>query len=147
MQMEGISHIRALNWQSQCIDQNIKNLDISQGPNYIMHAIQQWLTLVLDLLAAALAVLVIGVAIAFKASTTGGQIGIALNAILAISHTLGRLLESWTQLEITLGAIARIKTLEETLLPEDRESENAEPSLEWPNKGSIEFQEVVAAYK
>lgn len=147
MQLEGISHIRAFGWQSQSIDQNIKNLGISQGPNYIMHAIQQWLTLVLELLVAGLAVLVVSLAIAFKASTTGGQIGIALNVILTISTTLVYLLMSWTQLETSLGAISRIKTLEETLLPEDREGEDSEPSLEWPEKGAIEFQEVVAAYK
>ncbi|RFU34159.1 hypothetical protein B7463_g2169, partial [Scytalidium lignicola] len=144
--VEGISHIRAFGWQSQSIDQNIKKLDVSQGPNYIMHAIQQWLTLVLDMLVAGLAVLVVSLAIAFKASTTGGQIGIALNVILTISSTLVRLLESWTQLETSLGAISRIKTLEETLLPEDKESEDFEPSPEWPDKGAIEFREVVAAY-
>src|SRR4051812_10172287 len=118
MQLEGISHIRALGWQSQSVDQNIRNLDISQGPNYLMHSIQQWLTLVLDLLVAGLAVLVVGLAVIFRTSTTGGQIGIALNVILGISATLMRLLESWTQLETSLGAVSRIKTLEETLLPE-----------------------------
>jgi len=52
-----------------------------------------------------------------------------------------------TQLETSLGAISRIKGLEETLLPEDNESEESEPFPEWPDKGAIEFQEVVAAYK
>jgi ATP-binding cassette subfamily C (CFTR/MRP) protein 1 len=147
IQLEGISHIRALGWQPQSIDQNIKSLDISQGPNYIMHAIQQWLTLVLNLLVAGLAVLVVGLAIAFKASTTGGQIGIALNVILTISNTLVQMLQFWTQLETSLGAISRIKMLEETLLPEDKECEDCEPFPEWPDKGAIEFKEVVAAYK
>ena len=112
-----------------------------------MQSIQQWLTLVLDMLVAGLAVLVVILAIVFKASTTGGQIGIAMNVILTISATLVRLMESWTQLETSLGAISRIKTLEETLLPEDKEGEDFEPSPEWPDKGSIEFQKVVAAYK
>jgi ATP-binding cassette subfamily C (CFTR/MRP) protein 1 len=136
-----------MGWESGIIDQNIKNLDMSQGPNYIMHCIQQWLSLVLEMLVAALAVLVVSLAIAFKASMTGGQIGMALNVILVISSTLVRLLESWTQLETSIGAISRIKTLEETLLPEDKESEGSEPYPEWPDKGAIEFQEVVASYK
>ncbi|KAE9374390.1 putative multidrug resistance protein [Stipitochalara longipes BDJ] len=144
--LEGISHIRALGWQAQAIDQNIKSLDVSQGPNYIMYAIQQWLTLVLDMLVAGLAVLVISLAIAFKASTSAGQIGIALNVILTISQGLVWLMMTWTQLEISLGAISRIKTLEETLLPEDKDGEDSETSPEWPSKGSIEFKDVVAAY-
>ena len=99
------------------------------------------------MLVAGLSVLVVSLAVVFKASTTGGQIGIALNIILTISTTLTRLLQSWTQLEISLGAISRIKTLEETLLPEDKECEYFKPSPEWPDKGIIEFKEVVAAYK
>ena len=147
MQLEGISHIRALGWQAQAIDQNIKSLDISQGPNYIMNAIQQWLTLVLDLLVAGLAVLVVSLAVAFKSSTSAGQVGIALNVILTISQSLVWLLMSWTQLETSLGAVSRIKTLEETLLPEDKDGENIEPFPGWPDKGAIKFKDVVAAYK
>jgi ATP-binding cassette, subfamily C (CFTR/MRP), member 1 len=99
------------------------------------------------MLVAGLAVLVVGLAVAFKAPLTGGQIGVALNAILTISTTLVTLLQSWTQLETSLGAIHRIKTFEETLLPEDKESEDFEPSSDWPNKGGIESHNVVAAYK
>lgn len=58
-----------------------------------------------------------------------------------------RLMEQWMQLETSMGAIARIKTLEETLAPEDLESENFEPPEEWPEKGAIEFRDVTAAYK
>ncbi|KAK9424895.1 putative ABC transporter [Seiridium unicorne] len=144
--LEGISHIRALGWHPRSVDQNVKSLDISQRPYYMMLTIQQWLTLVLDMLIAGLAVLVVGLAVAFKTSTTGGQIGIALNIILTISTTLTRFLQSWAQLETSLGAVFRIKTLQETLLPEDKQCEILEPSPEWPDKGVIEFKEVVAAY-
>ncbi|KAK6064862.1 hypothetical protein SCUP234_12830 [Seiridium cupressi] len=144
--LEGISHIRAFGWNPRSVDQNVKSLDISQRPYYMMLTIQQWLTLVLDMLIAGLAVLVVGLAVAFKTSTTGGQIGIALNIILTISTTLTRFLQSWAQLETSLGAIFRIKTLQETLLPEDKQCEILEPSPEWPDKGAIEFKEVVAAY-
>lgn len=146
LQLEGISHIRAFGWQSRFIDQNIENLDISQRAYYAMLSIQQWLTLVLDMLVAGLSILIVGLAVAFKSSTTGGQIGIALNIILTISGTLTRLLQSWTQLETSLGAIARIKTLEETLLPEDKECECIEPAPRWPEKGAIEFKNVSSSY-
>ncbi|KAJ9161576.1 hypothetical protein NKR19_g2150 [Coniochaeta hoffmannii] len=48
-------------------------------------------------------------------------------------------------LETSLEAVSRIKTLEETLLPEDMEGE-ALPSAEWPESGAIEFRDVVASY-
>ncbi|KAG9247609.1 putative multidrug resistance protein [Calycina marina] len=144
--LEGMSHIRALGWELRAIDQNIKALDISQRPNYIMHTIQQWLGVILQLLVAGLAVLVVGLAVAFRSSTTGGQMGIALNVILGFSSTLVRLLEGWTHLETTLGAVARIKSLEESLIPEDLQGENLEASPEWPEKGAMEFENVIASY-
>lgn len=112
-----------------------------------MLSIQQWLSLVLDMLVAGLSVLVVGLAVAFQASTSGGQIGVALNIILTISTALTRLLQSWTQLDTSLGAVWRIKTLESTLLPENKEFEHFEPPPNWPATGSIEFREVVASYK
>jgi hypothetical protein len=56
-------------------------------------------------------------------------------------------LQSRIQLESSLGAVPRIRTLGETLLPQDEESEDSEQSPEWPDKGAIEFQEIFAAYK
>jgi len=113
-----------------------------------MDTMGQWLALVLDLLVTALATLTIGLAIAFKDSTTGAQIGLALSVILTISSTLGRLLESWTQLETSLGAVARVKSLEESFLAEDKEGdEDLEPFAGWPDKGAIEFKDVVVRYK
>lgn len=111
-----------------------------------MNIIQQWLTLVLELMVAGLAVLVVGLAVVYRSSITGGQIGIALNVILTTSRTLVFLMQSWTELENALGAISRIKTLEETLLPEDLEGEEYESFAGWPDKGAIEFRDVVAAY-
>lgn len=139
--------IRALGWQSKSVDQNVKHLDVSQTPHYLMLTIQLWLNLVLELLVAGLAVVVISLAVVFRSSTTGGQIGVALNVVMLISLTLIRLLEQWTQLETSLGAVARIKSLEDTLLPEDKAGETVEPFGHWPEKGAVEFRDVTAAYK
>ncbi|CEJ87424.1 hypothetical protein VHEMI04411 [[Torrubiella] hemipterigena] len=144
--LEGVSHIRALGWQSQYVRQNIRDLDISQRPHYMMLSVQQWLSLVLDMLVAGLSVLIVGLAVVFRASTSGGQIGIALNIVLTISTTLTRLLQSWTQLETSLGAVFRIKLLEATLKPENKENECIEPPAQWPATGTIELQDVVASY-
>jgi ATP-binding cassette subfamily C (CFTR/MRP) protein 1 len=90
-------------------------LDISQSPFYLLLCLQRWLNIVLDLLVAGIAIGVISVAIAFRDTMTGGQIGVALNIILLVNNTLLRLNESYTNLEISLGAIARLKeTIEKT---------------------------------
>lgn len=144
--LEGISVIRAFGWEEESITQNLQHLDTSQTPHYIMTMIQLWLILVLDFLVAGIAIVVISLAVGLRSTTTGGQIGVSLNVVMLLNLAIVRLMEQWMQLETSMGAIARIKTLEETLAPEDLESENFEPPEEWPEKGAIEFRDVTAAY-
>lgn len=147
MKLEGLVTIRAFCWQSASVATNIKHLDVSQKPYYLMLCIQRWLNLVLDLLVAGLAVTIMSLAIFFKGSTTGGQIGIALNVVLVFNAALLRLVETWTHMETSLGAISRLKTLEETTIPEDKPGEDFVPDNHWPNQGAIEFRDVTAAYR
>jgi ATP-binding cassette, subfamily C (CFTR/MRP), member 1 len=112
-----------------------------------LKCIQRWLNLVLDLLVAGLAVTVISLAVLFRGSTTGGQIGIALNVILVFNPILLTLVTTWTRMETSLGAIARLKILEESTISEDKVGENFIPGEHWPHKGAIEFLDVTASYK
>lgn len=125
----------------------MQRLDASLKPYHLMLCIQRWLTLVLDLLIAGLAVMLITLAVTFRGSTTAAQIGIALNVILAASATVLRLVESYTELETALGAIARIKNFERDIQPEDRPGEDFVPSLKWPGTGKVELHGITAAYK
>lgn len=125
----------------------MQRLDASLRPYHLMFCIQRWLTLVLDLLIAGLAVMLITLAVTFRGSTTAAQIGIALNVILAASATVLRLVESYTELETALGAIARIKNFERDTQPEDRAGEDFVPFISWPGAGKVELNGITAAYK
>lgn len=97
--------IRAFGWQKEVEDINIRSLDESQKPFYILLCLQQWLGLVLDLMVAALATGLIALAVLVKGTTTGAQIGMALNIVLVANGTLLSLVASWTDLETSLGAM------------------------------------------
>jgi hypothetical protein len=84
---------------------NISCLDKSQQPFYILFCLQRWLNIVLDLMIAARATEVVALAVFMWGTTTGGQIGMALNIVLVANTTLLGLVESWTNLEISLGAM------------------------------------------
>jgi ATP-binding cassette, subfamily C (CFTR/MRP), member 1 len=77
---------------------------------------------------------------------TGGQIGVALNIILLANTTLLRLVESYTTLEISLGAIARLKeTIQET--PQEDDSEGDYPTVHgWPSAGAVNVDGLGASY-
>lgn len=86
-------------------------------------------------------------AVVIRGQTTGGQVGVALNAVLLANTTLLKLVEYWTDLEISLGAIARLKALEATTPSEDEDEGGLGPPRNWPSEGRIEFKSVTAAYR
>ncbi|KAI1383398.1 ABC transporter [Hypoxylon trugodes] len=144
--VDGLTTIRAFAGQLKAEAEHLRSLDESQKPFYLLLCLQCWLRIVLDLLVVGIAVGVIALAVALRNTTTGGQVGVALNIVLIANTTLLRLVESWTDLEISLGAVSRIKSLEEEVHGEDLPSEvNATPEA-WPSSGSIEFWDVTASY-
>lgn len=104
-QSEGVTTIRAFGWEKQVEHANVSCLDKSQQPSYILFCLQQWLSIVLDLIVASIATGLITLAILIKGTTTAGQIGMALNIVLVANTTLLSLVTSWTNMEISLGAM------------------------------------------
>ncbi|KAK3367203.1 ABC transporter [Lasiosphaeria ovina] len=145
--LEGVATIRAFSWQRQFIRDNTAKLDLSLRPDYMLVCIQRWLDMVLDLIVPGLAMGVIGLAVALKGTTTGGQIGIALNVVLKLNMNLLRLVSAWTRLETSLGAISRLRALEQDVQPEDGVGKlQPPPPPGWPTHGLIQFSRVSASY-
>lgn len=80
--LSGLITIRAFGWEAQFQNKNAALLDNSQRPYYLLYCVQRWLTLVLDLIVGAEAVLVVGLAVGLRHSTTPGLLGVSLNNIL-----------------------------------------------------------------
>jgi hypothetical protein len=67
--------------------------------------LQLWLNIVLDLIIASMATVLITLAVSLKGSTSAAQIGMSLNIVLIANTTLLGLVTSWTNMEISLGAM------------------------------------------
>ncbi|KAI1441069.1 ABC transporter [Annulohypoxylon stygium] len=144
--VDGLVTIRAFEGESKAISEHLSSLDESQKPFYLLLCLQSWLKIILDLLVAAIAIGVIALAVVLRNTTSGGSVGMALNIVLIANTTLLRLIQTWTNLEISLGAIARIKGLEDEVSPEDLPSETSVLPETWPSSGAIEFRSVTAVY-
>lgn len=144
--VQGAPTIRAFGWGREMARQNVATLDASQRPFYLLLCLQRWLNVVLNLLIAAIAVGTIGLAVLYRDSTTGGQVGMALNVILVANTTLLSLVGAWTDLEISLGAVARLKEAETETPREDQPDERELPPSKWPSRGEIVLSGVTAAY-
>ena len=126
---------------------NIRSLNNSQVPFYLLLCLQRWLNIILNLLIAVIAIGIIWLAVAWRRTTAGAEIGVALNVILLTNTTLLKLVESWTDVEISLGAVARLREADRDTPREDRSPEKEEPGEAWPASGGVEFVNMTAAYK
>ncbi|KAF3026419.1 hypothetical protein E8E14_010909 [Neopestalotiopsis sp. 37M] len=144
--LAGLVTIRAFGWEQSFMEQHYKKLDHSQRPYYLLYCIQRWLNLVLDLIVGAEAVLVVGLAVWLRSSTSVGLLGVSLNNVLSFSASLSSLVSGWTMLETSLGSIARLRDFEATVQPEDGIQQTRQQPSNWPESGRIEFRNVTASY-
>ncbi|KAJ4394029.1 hypothetical protein N0V93_003246 [Gnomoniopsis smithogilvyi] len=144
----GAHTIRAFGWQPLTAQKASHVLDCSQRPLYLLLCLQRWLNIVLDLLIAAVAVSVVTAAVRLRGSTTGGEVGVALNVILVASATLLKLVTNWADLETSLGAVVRLRDVERGTPGEEEMARSTYTLPEnWPSPGTIVFRGVTTCYK
>jgi ATP-binding cassette, subfamily C (CFTR/MRP), member 1 len=145
--LSGLLSIRAFGWQEGAYTTNWRLLDDSQRPNYLLYCLQRWLTLSVDLVIALLAVIMIIVTTTLREQIGPGYMGVALTNVLAFGSTLKAALTSWVSLEISIGAVARIKNFASRTEPEGGVNEVLDrPGTGWPSHGSIQITNLSASY-
>ncbi|KXL50255.1 MAG: hypothetical protein FE78DRAFT_533189 [Acidomyces sp. 'richmondensis'] len=144
--IDGLETIRAFGWEEQCARQYSLHLDDSQRPYYLLMCLQRWLNIVMDLIVSAIAIVVVSALVMFRDSASGAQIGLAFNIILMMNTTLLRLVESWTNLEVNLGAVSRLKQFQAETPQESLALEGSEPNSGWPHAGDIAMEDLRVAY-
>ncbi|KAL1635888.1 hypothetical protein SLS58_010056 [Diplodia intermedia] len=155
--LAGIQTVRAYGWRAAFRARNDRLLEASQVPFYLLHAIQNWLKLVLELMVAGLVVVLVGLAIALRDKIDAGYLGLALVGAMELGGGIRLLVTAWTELETALSAVARIR-LFSTQTPQEDSSPAATTSLSspssppspppsWPQHGSITFRNITASYQ
>ena len=143
----GLTTIRAFGWQTEFDNRNREVFDRSQKPFYLLYCVQRWLNLVLDLVVAAVAVMVVTIGVQTQGQVDAGFMGIALVNIVQLSISIKAFLSNWTQLEISIGAVSRIRAF--VLDAPSTDSDETESSISpgWPERGQIEFKNLTAQYE
>jgi ATP-binding cassette subfamily C (CFTR/MRP) protein 1 len=143
---DGVSCIRAFGWTQDYMERSYDILDTSQKPFYLLKSLQRWLNLVLNLLVAGIAILLVALATNVRGATTG-FLGVALFNVMNFSTALRGLVSEWTGLEMTLGAINRIRSYVLDTESEDLDSNIGSAPENWPKHGDITFDNVSASYQ
>lgn len=137
--------LRAFGWTEDSTLFNNVLLDTSQRPAYQLGMIQRCLSFVLDIVVAVIALLVVTLATQLRPST--GLTGASLVSIMSFSSNLAYLIQMYTLLETSIGAVSRIKSLSDKTAPEDLPGEDFQPPITWPERGIIKVKNISASYR
>ncbi|KFY80283.1 hypothetical protein V499_00837 [Pseudogymnoascus sp. VKM F-103] len=143
--VKGITTLRAFGFLPDDLQKNASLINSSQRPAYLLVMIQQWLNLVLDLVVMVMAAILTTLAVRLPSSNSGFT-GASLVTLMSFGENLSGFVIFYTRLETSIGAIARLKTFNETVKPEDRDDEDIVPQEQWPQRGVIELNDVSAHY-
>lgn len=85
--------------------------------------------------------------LAVQLHSNSGFVGASLVTLMSFGENVSTIVVSYTRLETSIGAIARLKTFNENVKPEDKAEEDIVPPEQWPQSGVIELKGVSASYK
>ncbi|OAA68884.1 hypothetical protein ISF_03259 [Cordyceps fumosorosea ARSEF 2679] len=102
--------------------------------------------MVLDLMTAGLALLIVSFAVYLRDKVSVGLTGVALVQLISMSQALNMLIYFWTSVEISIGAVARIKNFTEEAGGENKPDETTQPPDTRPSAGKIEVRNLTASY-
>lgn len=142
--VSGVVTINSYGWSQSYRKRNAKLLAASQTPFYLMESVQNWLSLVLALVVAGLATVVMSIAVKLRSSIDAGYVGLALVEIMSLGNDCEWLIKSWTGLETSLGAIARMTEFIDDMPTE--EQGRFVPPIDWLSEGKIEVHDLTASY-
>lgn len=144
--VDGLATIRAYGWGDVYRENALVLMDESQKPHYLLICVQRWLSLVLDMWIAAMAVLLVALGVFAPEGSTKGFMAIALLGVVAMGSQISSLIAAWTDLETALGALSRVREFEMTTPTEPVPEHPQHIPENWPEKGELEFTNVTAAY-
>lgn len=142
--VDGAVTLRAFGWQSSYQDRLCKLNDTFQRPEYLQSCIQHWLTFVLDMIVAVLAVVLVATIVTWRDEFDAGSVGVSMVMIIGFSTSLMRVIKSWTAMESSIGAVARIKQF-----VDETEQEEMTDGLDrqWLLHGSLQIRDLDASHR
>ncbi|MED6267882.1 hypothetical protein CHARACLAT_016587 [Characodon lateralis] len=144
----GLGTIRASCSTARFREENSKRLEQNQRCLFVSNAAMQWLDIRLQLIGVAVvtglgAIAVIQHQYSF---VDPGLLGLSLSYALSITQLLSGLIFSFTQTEMQLVSVERTEEYS-TELPSEPQQLNEQLPAAWPEQGSLEFCNVVLAYR
>jgi ABC-type multidrug transport system fused ATPase/permease subunit len=146
---EGVAIIRAFgpDYVDRAISDNHVRIDVSNKVWYSETLTGQWFAVRMQLLGCGIVILVVSALVILKDHMAPGIVGLAFTYAISVDGGLVSLVRVWSWVEICMVSPERI--LEYAAIPPEGSNNMlvVEPSSQWPQDGSIKFENVVFSYK
>ncbi|KAF7542600.1 hypothetical protein G7Z17_g11429 [Cylindrodendrum hubeiense] len=144
----GAPTIRAFGWQQRYQARNDVLIDTSQRPEYLQYCIQQWLTFTIDIIVTIIVVILLTIVVKLRSKFDAGSVGVSLTAVVSFNNALSRVIQMWTAMESSIGAVNRVQRFVAETESEGTGEGGAGPKepSDWPKDGSVEFLNLVASH-
>lgn len=148
---KGVAHIRAFEWEIGFTKQLYAAVNNTQRPVYSLSCLQQWLSSVLSSATTVAAICVVTLAVKFSSKTSQAAIGLALLSLIGFSELVGEWINMWTGTETSIGAVSRTREFANSTPAEEDANETKRLAAtiphDWPKSGSMELENLSAAYQ
>ncbi|CAI0643527.1 unnamed protein product [Colletotrichum noveboracense] len=141
--LRGITTVRAFGWSQQYVERNQQLLNASQRPNYLFQMIQQWLSLVLNMVVVVIVTLLVTLSLKLRSGL--GLTAVALVNLMSLSQMLRSVVIGWTLMETSITAVSRIREFEQTT-PRENDVKSEGAIVHGPGSGKIEYKNLTVSY-
>jgi len=114
----------------------------------MLMSLKRWLTLILGLTEAGITIVIVATVVHLRDQFTGATVGLLFTVVLDTATALRLLVESWTTLDVALGAVERLQRAK--LCTPQESSEDSIfviPQTGWPQYGHIEICDLASSYR
>ena len=145
--VNGSTSIRAFGATEQFINESNERVDNNHKCYYPSFTAQRWLSIRLEFLGYCIVFVAALFAVLSRNTLSPGIAGLAISYSMSITNVLGMLVRCITDLETNIVSIERI--VEYTNTPTEAEwfDDDNKPALDWPDMGSIKFNDYSTRYR
>ncbi|KAJ3128402.1 hypothetical protein HK100_009178 [Physocladia obscura] len=143
----GLSTIRAYGEQSRFIVRTDISINENNAPYYLLILAQRWLSVRLESLGALLILAAATFGVIANGSISPALLGLSLSYALQVTNTLSWCIRQFTDTEIAMNAVERVKYYaEEVEMEAAAIIEHSRPPKNWPTSGAIQFENLEMRY-
>ncbi|XP_060530036.1 multidrug resistance-associated protein 1-like isoform X5 [Cylas formicarius] len=144
--VSGVQTIRAYGQQERFITESENKVDLNQVCYYPSIISNRWLAVRLEMIGNFIILFAALFAVLGK-NQLPGLVGLSITYCLQITQTLNWLVRMTSDVETNIVAVERIKEYAEVGQEAPWELPNKNPSITWPETGSVEFKDFSVRYR